>query len=597
MAAASDLALAAGIAVPDCEALIELLAGYLQTAMGRAELGQLRFHRSRDELARLQRRNQEAGLWLARGGFGFGSILDPASLLSRAQAPGAVLEGAELIQIAAFLDAAASLADALLGEEREQWPELAVLAEKIPDTSDLRRALRRALLPDGSLDDAASPELARLRRRRAEQRRRAPGVLHGASSSGQTVFVEPLETVELNNENIRLRDLEQVEVARILAELTTQVGASAAALLEAVAAVGVLELEAAKARFARDFSAVPAAFDTELDLVEARHPVLAAALRRQGREVIPLRLQLGNQRVLVVSGPNTGGKTVVLKTVAIAAWMAQCGLPVCARRAQLPIFDALWADIGDVQSLEQHLSTFSSHLVHIRDILGAADAHSLILLDELGTATNAAEGAALAVEIAEALRLRRAWTLISTHHDLLKQWAAENSADVTNGSVAVDPATLAPNFQFRLGVPGTSAGLDMAARLGLPESIVAGARARLSAGEREAGRYLQKLQQQLSAAEDRVSDLARREDDVAARELALAAHDRAAMQKQIAALRAELDRRLALFAAAAEKQWKQGIESLQIEITSAQKRKLALAAARLRRETAESFQSGVLSAL
>ncbi|HWG36307.1 MAG TPA: Smr/MutS family protein [Terriglobales bacterium] len=638
MAAASDLALAAGIAVPDCEALIELLAGYLQTAMGRAELGQLRFHRSRDELARLQRRNQEAGLWLARGGFGFGSILDPASLLSRAQAPGAVLEGAELIQIAAFLDAAASLADALLGEEREQWPELAVLAEKIPDTSDLRRALRRALLPDGSLDDAASPELARLRRRRAaqrvaiessltaqlrrlggegvlqdelvtlrndrfvlpvraEQRRRAPGVLHGASSSGQTVFVEPLETVELNNENIRLRDLEQAEVARILAELTTQVGASAAALLEAVAAVGVLELEAAKARFARDFSAVPAAFDTELDLVEARHPVLAAALRRQGREVIPLRLQLGNQRVLVVSGPNTGGKTVVLKTVAIAAWMAQCGLPVCARRAQLPIFDALWADIGDVQSLEQNLSTFSSHLVHIRDILGAADAHSLILLDELGTATNAAEGAALAVEIAEALRLRRAWTLISTHHDLLKQWAAENSADVTNGSVAVDPATLAPNFQFRLGVPGTSAGLDMAARLGLPESIVAGARARLSAGEREAGRYLQKLQQQLSAAEDRVSDLARREDDVAARELALAAHDRAAMQKQIAALRAELDRRLALFAAAAEKQWKQGIESLQIEITSAQKRKLALAAARLRRETAESFQSGVLSAL
>src|SRR6185437_9380392 len=326
---------------------------------------------------------------------------------------------------------------------------------------------------------------------RAEQRRRAPGVLHGASSSGQTVFVEPLETVELNNENIRLRDLEQAEVARILAELTTQVGASAAALLEAVAAVGVLELEAAKARFARDFSAVPAAFDTELDLVEARHPVLAAALRRQ----------VGNQRVLVVSGPNTGGKTVVLKTVAIAAWMAQCGLPVCARRAQLPIFDALWADIGDVQSLEQHLSTFSSHLVHIRDILGAADAHSLILLDELGTATNAAEGAALAVEIAEALRLRRAWTLISTHHDLLKQWAAENSADVTNGSVAVDPATLAPNFQFRLGVPGTSAGLDMAARLGLPESIVAGARARLSAGEREAGRYLQKLQQQLSAAE------------------------------------------------------------------------------------------------
>jgi len=671
MAKPSDSALAFGVAVPDCDALLELLAGYLQTTMGRAELERLRFHRDRDELARLQRRNQEAALWLARGGLGLSGIEDPSALLGRAQAPGAVLEGAELLAVAAFLDAAAGIAQALAGEEREpyagapplalraksarndseiskggsspgsrasQWPELAALASAIPDTAGLLSLLRRALLPDGSLGDEASPELARLRRRRAaqraeiesslaaqlrrlgaegvlqeelvtlrndrfvlpvraEQRRRAAGVVHGASSSGQTVFVEPIETVELNNENIRLRDLEQAEIACILADLTTHVGARAADLLDGVLAVGAFDLELAKARFAREYGAVPAEFGAEIDLDQARHPVLAAALRRQGREVVPLDLRLGGQRVLVVSGPNTGGKTVVLKTVAVAAWMAQCGLPVCARRAQLPIFDAVWADIGDVQSIQQNLSTFSSHLVHIRDILAAAGPQSLILLDELGTATNAAEGAVLAVEIAETLRQRRAWTLISTHHDRLKQWAAEHPAEVANGSVAVDAATLAPSYQFRVGVPGVSAGLDMAARLGLPAELVAGARARLSAGEREAGDYLQKLQRQLAAAEERASDLARREQEVAAREREIAAHDRAALQKQMAALRAELDRRLASFTASAEKNWKHALESLQAELTSAQKRKLSLASARLRRETAEAFHSGVASAM
>ena len=644
MTAASDRALAAGVAVPDSTAVVALLGGYLATDLGQAELERLRFHRDRIELERLQRRWAQARVWLQRkGGFGFGGLTDPRPLAEAAWRAGAVLDGAELVELRSFLDAAAALREHLLGgdadEARQMWPELAELAAALPECAGLRRALHAALLPSGELHDHASPQLAQIRRRRArqrqqieaaleqlqrrlggegvlqeelvtvrnerfvlpvrtEQRRRAAGVVHGASSSGQTVFVEPLETIELNNEHIRLRDEEQAEVRRVLAELTGQVGAEAEAIAEGAEICGVLELEQAKARFAADYQAAPAEFAPELELTQARHPLLVATLRGQaGRAVVPLTLRLGEERLLVVSGPNTGGKTVVLKTVGMAAWMAQCGLPVCAQRARLPVFEAIAADVGDVQSIEQSLSTFSSHLIHIREMLAVAGPDSLILLDELGTATNAAEGAALAVAIAELLLERRAWTLISTHHDGLKAWAGAHRGEVANGSVAVDAVTLAPSYQFRMGVPGVSAGLDMAERLGLPPAVIAGARARLSREEREAGAYLQKLQQSLAQAEDQLASLAEREQEVAARERALAAHDKAQQQKQMTALRAELDRRLAQFTAAAEKSWRQAWQALEGEITAAQKRKLSLAVAGMRRETAAAFAGEVGAAL
>ncbi len=644
MSAASDPALAPGVAVPDAAAVVALVGGYLATELGRAELERLRFHRDPGELEGLQRRWAQARVWLQRrGGFGFGGLADPRPLLEVARGAGAVLEGVELVELRGFLEAAAALRENLLGGDADEagqlWPELAELAAALPACSELRQALHAALLPSGELNDHASPQLAQIRRRRArqrqqieaaleqlqrrlasegvlqeelvtvrnerfvlpvrtEQRRRAAGVVHGASSSGQTVFVEPLETIELNNEHIRLRDEEQAEVVRILAELTAQVAGEAAAIAQGAGLCGMLELEQAKARFAGDYGAEPAAFGSELELLQARHPLLVATLRGQaGRAVVPLTLRLGGERLLVVSGPNTGGKTVVLKTVGMAAWMAQCGLPVCAQRACLPIFDAIAADVGDVQSIEQSLSTFSSHLIHIREMLAVAGPASLILLDELGTATNAAEGAALAVAIAELLLERRAWTLISTHHDALKAWAGAHRGQVANGSVAVDPETLAPSYQFRMGVPGVSAGLDMAERLGLPPTVIAGARARLSREEREAGAYLQKLQQSLAQAEEQLAALDRREQEVAGRERALAAHDKAQQQKQMAALRAELDRRLASFTAAAEKNWRQAWQALEGEITAAQKRKLSLAVAGMKRETAAAFAGEVGSAL
>lgn len=642
MSTPSDLALAPAVAIPDAAAVLELLRGFLATPLGRAELARLRFHRDPAELKWLQQRVREAMAWRAgRGGFGFAALdHDPRPWLEQAPLG---LEGMELVQLRGALEAAAALRENVLGEGGESlWPALTAVAAAIPECAELRVRLRRALLPSGELSDDASPELARLRRQRArqrqtieqalarqmrtlgaegalqdeiitvrnerfvlpvraEQRRRAPGIVHGASSSGQTVFVEPLETVELNNENIRLRDAEQAEIIRILAELSAAVAAEAPHLEAGFAAWGVLELEAAKAAFAREYGARPAEFVSDrIQLDQARHPVLVAAVRnRPGHAVIPLSLQLGGEgpRLLVISGPNTGGKTVVLKTVGIAIWMAQCGLPVCAAQARIPVCNSIWADVGDVQSLQQNLSTFSSHLVHIRDLLAGADDASLVLLDELGTATNAAEGAALAVEVAAALVQRRAWTLITTHHDALKAWASSLPASVVNGSVALDPETFAPTYQFRLGVPGVSSGLVMAERLGLPADLVAAARARLSATERESGEYLARLRQNLAQAEERLSALQQRESAVERRERELAARDRVYLEKQTAHLRAELDRRLTGFLAAQETAWKHQLAEVLADASAAQKKKLAVAEARRKRETSAAFHQELAAAL
>ncbi|MGH9488758.1 MAG: endonuclease MutS2 [Terriglobales bacterium] len=644
---ASDRALAPGVAPPDAEAVLALVGGYLATPLGREAMADLRFQRDPIELELQQERWTQAQRWQQRRrGFSFAGLPDPRPLLERAASGG--LEGSELLAVARFAEHSAALRTSLIatddeddGQPSELWPLLRELAEGLPELAGLAQTLRRAVLPSGELADGASPELTRLRRQcgrqrqiieaelgrqmqklggsgeaalqeelvtirnerfvlpvKSDARRRAPGVVHGASSSGQTVFVEPLETIELNNEHIRLREAEQAEQRRILRALSRQVAAAAGELGIAARLCGTLELEGAKARFAADYGGVRAEFGSELALEAARHPVLVAALRAQpGRAVVPLTVRLERERVLIVSGPNTGGKTVVLKSVAVAAWMAQCGLPVCAQRARLPVFDAIWADIGDVQSIQEDLSTFSSHLVHIRGILAVATPASLILLDELGTATNAGEGAALAIEIADWLRKRGAWALISTHHDSLKAWASEHAGEVANGSVAVDAVTLAPSYRFRLGVPGISAGLAMAERLGLPEPIIAGARARLGSEQRQAAEYLQKLQQSLEAAEEKLGGVEAREREVGARERALEAHDRTWQQKQMAALRAEMERRFAAFAAAGDRRWRGEMEAIKQSLTAAQQRKAAAARARQKREAAETWEIEAAAAL
>src|SRR5208337_5010717 len=281
--------------------------------------------------------------------------------------------------------------------------------------NSLRSYLRR--LSEG---DALQEELVTIRGDRfvipvkTEQKRRVQGVVHGASSSGQTVFVEPLETIEQNNELVRLLEDEQREIHRILVEMTARVGQQSEAILTAVEVLRELELQFAKRYSCTRVTLLPqggphlpsvgecGGQPNSLVLIDARHPVMERNLRARGKAVVPLTLEMDSaHRQLIISGPNTGGKTVGLKTVGLLILMAQAGIPVPAERADLPICDAVLADIGDSQSIEQNLSTFSAHVTHIDFISHVATARSLVLLDELGSATDPEEGAALAVAIAE----------------------------------------------------------------------------------------------------------------------------------------------------------------------------------------------------
>ena len=240
---------------------------------------------------------------------------------------------------------------------------------------------------------------------RSELKRRVSGVVHGASSSGQTVYVEPLETIEQNNELVRLIEEEQAEIHRIFVALTRQVGGYATALVEGARVLALVDSLLARARFARDYDCVAPTFSADrLHLEDARHPLLEKHLRATGGQVVPLTLELTTERrQLIISGPNTGGKTVTLKTTALLAMMAQAGLPVPAASASFPIFTAFLADIGDAQSIEAELSTFSAHIVNLDRLSRLADPRSLVLLDELGSATDPEEGSALAVAVAAPL--------------------------------------------------------------------------------------------------------------------------------------------------------------------------------------------------
>jgi len=324
--------------------------------------------------------------------------------------------------------------------------------------------------------------------------------------------------------------------------------------------------------------------------VAARHPLLEMRLRQQGGEIIPLNVTLPEgARQMIVSGPNTGGKTVALKTAGLLALMAQAGVPVLAERARLPLFTAVYADIGDAQSIEQNLSTFSSHVVNVNRIARAADEQSLVLLDELGSATDPEEGAALAVAVAEHFLERRAWCLITTHLTSLKVYAAKHDG-VLNAAVGFDEAALAPTYELRLGVPGASAGLNIAARLGLDAAIVANARAQMSTQQADIGRFLDELHAQLSAATSERETLA---ESAAALERERAKLEQQGRLEQRERTR-ELERRLAALIVDFEAQMRAAVKSMD-DKTAAKKlaRDSALRIAQMKREFSEQFQSTV----
>jgi DNA mismatch repair protein MutS2 len=309
--------------------------------------------------------------------------------------------------------------------------------------------------------------------------------------------------------------------------------------------LGRLELLFAKAEFALEFNcSVPrlsAPSSRRLVLRDARHPLLEDILRPRRKQVVPVSVALeGEERTLLISGPNTGGKTVALKTLGLLALMTHAGLPVPAAEAEFPLFDQVLADIGDHQSLEESLSSFSSHIGAIRTMLESATAGSLILLDELGRATDPEEGGALGVVILETFRALGAFTLASTHLMAMKVYGA-STPGVRNGSMGFDEETLEPTYVLRLGAPGKSAGLDIAARLGLSPAVIQAARERMTNTERDVSQFLAEMHKQMAALEEERVRTAAREQAVEARERSL----EQTLERKYTARTAEIERRAA----------------------------------------------------
>jgi len=531
------------------EPLLALVSGFAASPVGRQAILDLKPSTDEAWIALQHQLTGELRLLLEeQTSIPTGGLFDPTQHAAKAQIPGAALEANELQAIARLANDVASWQSLLQSPPARLVGKLFGLSQLSSSlTGSLRplaESIERTIQPDGSLADNASPELARIRRDqerqqrvieeslraalrklasegstqedlitirgdrfvipvRSELKRRVSGVVHGVSSSGQTVYVEPLETIEQNNELVRLIEEEQAEIHRIFVALTRQVGGYAQTLVEGARVLALVDSLQARARFARDYNCVaPAIAPDLLHLEAARHPLLERHLRLSGGHVVPLTLELTTaERQLIISGPNTGGKTVTLKTTALLAMMAQAGLPVPATAASFPVFTAFLADIGDAQSIEAELSTFSAHITNLDRLSRLAGAQSLVLLDELGSSTDPEEGAALAVAIASHFLAAGAWTLISTHHTSLKVYAA-NTDGVLNAAAGVDEITLAPNYHLHLGVPGASAGIQTAERLGLNAAIIAAARQRLGSQQVDIARFLDKLHSDLTQLEE-----------------------------------------------------------------------------------------------
>ena len=653
-----------------------------------------------------QQRTAELRSFFLRGGsFEFRGLFDPTTLLDKARIDGAALESTEIRDLLTVVERVAAwrnLLDPPPSGTHYGWPGIAALSAPLldHDLAPLLRLLRGKIEPDGSFNDDASPELRRIRRAMERQhraieeslrrslrqlaeggsasggtqllqedlitirgdrfvipvkiefKRRVPGVIHGSSSSGQTVFVEPLETIEQNNELVRLLDEEQSEIHRILVAMTRALGQQATVIHLGASILAEVESHAARARFAETLNCVRPTFskagpthieqtsssrpearpewrdprispsnnpptnpgapylDSEtwasaepqspaLALTAARHPLLELRMRAEALEAgdapttpVPLTILLpAGTKQLILSGPNTGGKTVSLKTLGLLSLMAQAGIPVPAEEAKLPLFTSVYADIGDAQSIERNLSSFSAHIVNLDRISREATPDSLVLLDELGSATDPEEGAALAVAIASHFLALGSWTCITTHLTSLKVYAA-NHPGVLNAAVGFDQQTLTPTYELRLGVPGASAGLNIAARLGLQPDIIAAARTQMTTQTADIGAFLDQLHDQLTAAAAERESMQQRERELSREKARVEVEGRVEQKARTKELEAKLNSLLEDFAY----QLRETVKAIDDKAV-AQKisRDSSARIARLRREFSDQFNSTVVA--
>ncbi|MCD5413116.1 MAG: endonuclease MutS2, partial [Dehalococcoidia bacterium] len=509
----------------------EILAGFTSFSASRDLAMSLQPSSDPELVTLLLTQSTEARRLLAANpGFSIGAAGDVREAAEMA-ARGKILEPQTLVDVQTTLAAARRLRSSL-AKLASEFPSLWGIAERIVVLPRLEEDIARCIDPAGDLLDTASAQLADLRRRLREKRRQLldrldgiiksakgqrlvqeplvteregryvipvrvelqkemKGIVHDVSNTGATVFVEPWMTVDLGNEQRQLAIEEQREVERILAALSADVGANQAAISGDVALIAELDLALAKARYAEMARATEPLIVADitgdgsssqpgaLRLVAARHPLLKA-------KAVPLSVEIGNDfSTLIITGPNTGGKTVALKTIGLLTLMAQSGMPIPASEEScIPIFDNVFADIGDEQSIEQTLSTFSWHIGNMVRIIETSTRRSLVLLDELGTSTDPNEGAALARAILLHFQSKRTSVVATTHYSDLKVFA-HTTPGMQNASLEFDPVTLAPTYHLTVGIPGGSNALAIASQLGLSSEIVASAREMLTRGTAE----------------------------------------------------------------------------------------------------------------
>ena len=514
-----------------------------QTPMGQARVDALKPFESVGELENALAAVSECVDLRKRGGtWTFSELGDPAEKLALLRVEGTILEPAAMLEIKSLSDHAMSARASILAE-RQTSPVLWSLVERLPvELSRLSARIANKILPSGEIDDRASPELARIRHDitglrsritrtleslmrksgeaiqdelvtirndrfvipvKSDHRARVNGVAHGYSSSGATAFIEPLETIEANNELQALHEAEAREIYKILFGLTQEVREQLPALELAAEAVAELDFINAKAVFQQKFNCVIPEIGSEvLELIEARHPLLEENLRASGGSVVPVSFSLDEEKnTMVISGANAGGKTVVLKTAGLLSLMALSGVPVSAREARIPFYASVLADIGDHQSLAANLSTFTSHVANISRMIEICKAPALVLLDEVGTGTDPEEGSALGVAVVDHFRKAcSAQVMATTHYSGLKMYAA-NEAGVLNASVEFDEKTLQPTYRLIVGVAGSSSGLEIARRFGIPGNVTNVALELVKDSSRQASEYLRRIKREAEEAE------------------------------------------------------------------------------------------------
>ena len=496
----------------------EQVTALCSTPSAKAKLAEEGFSTSADEIERrLSLMNEMRSLLMLERDFPDGDYPDPAPLVAKIRVEGSYLLAAEADQLRKALVTVGAIAEFILGRGGARYPRLWELSRRVTLFPEIVRAIDAILDDRGEVKDSASPELQQVRRaireregqaakrlqqvlQRAKQagivdadavlsvrdgrpvipvaaanKRKLQGFIHDESATGRTFYVEPVEVVEINNELKELEYAERREVVKVLSAFTESIRPDAEVIADAGDYLSSVDMIRAKARWAlaNDAGKPILSTDDRLELRTARHPLLQQTLRAQGREVVPLDLALDRRKhILVISGPNAGGKSVCLKTTGLMQYLFQCGYPVPASEvSELPVFRSIFIDIGDEQSIDDDLSTYSSHLLNMKNMLAGASSATLVLIDEFGSGTEPVIGGAIAEAILERLLAKGCYGVITTHYANIKYYAS-NAEGIANGAMMFDVQHIRPLFRLETGKPGSSFAVEIARKIGLPEEII-----------------------------------------------------------------------------------------------------------------------------